>query len=78
MNIHKEIAEYLVSNPKAFIYYHSSGQWLIYPHRPRNYDTGDFELKAVYEGNDYNNLNGYVPTLVEIMAMSLKLRIYSI
>jgi hypothetical protein len=77
-DIHQEIAEYLVSNPKAFIYYHDRGGWLIYPHKPRDVESGDFKLKPVYEGDDYNNLNGYIPTLVEIMAIALKIRMYSI
>lgn len=78
-NIHDEIAEYLVGNPKSYIYYHDSGAWVIYPHRPRHIEEGEEgNVKAVYQGEDYNGLNGYIPTLVEIMAKALKIRIYSI
>lgn len=78
MYILDEIAEYLVNNPKAFIYYHDRGGWTIYPHKPRDVETGDFKLKPVYIGDDYANLNGYIPTLVQIMAKALKIRMYSI
>lgn len=79
-HIHDEIAEYLVANPKAYIYYHDNGGWLIFPHKPKDIETtGETgKVKAVYRGEDYNNLNGYVPTLVEIMAKALKIRIFSI
>ncbi len=76
--IFDEIAQYLLDNPKAFIAYWDNGQWEIYPHRPRDLDTGDFKLKAIYKGEDYNNLNGYVPTLVDIMAIALKVKVWSI
>ena len=79
-NIHQEIAEYLRNNPKAYIYYHGNGQWTIYPHKPKRIEAEGDEgkVKPMYEGNDFNNLNGYVPTLVEIMALAMKIRIYSI
>lgn len=77
-HIHNEIALYLSDNPKAFIAYWDNGEWEIYPHKPRDLDTGEFKLKPVYKGADYNNMNGYVPTLVEIMAIALKVRVWSI
>lgn len=78
VSIHKEIADYLRNNPKAFIAYWDNGEWMIYPHKPRDIETGDFKLKAIYEGHDFNNMNGYVPTLVEIMAIALEVRVWSV
>lgn len=77
-DIKKEIAQYLVDNPKAFIAYWDNGEWVIYPHKPRDLNTGDFKLKPVYEGHDHRSLNGYVPTLVEIMAIALNVKVWSI
>jgi hypothetical protein len=78
VHIHVEIAQYLRDNPKAFIAYWGNGDWEIYPHKPRGIEVDEFKLKPVYRGADYNNLNGYVPTLVEIMAIALKVRVWSI
>lgn len=77
MNIKEEIAQYLHDNPKAFIAYWDNGEWAVYPHRPRGIETGDFKLRAVYEGHDDGD-NGYVPTLVDIMAIALNVKVWSI
>jgi hypothetical protein len=78
MTIQQEIAQYLTDNPKAFIAYWDNGEWEIYPQKPQGLETGDIKLKPVYEGHDHNNTNGYVPTLVEIMAIALKVKVWSI
>lgn len=79
MSTHDEIAQYLLDNPKAYIYYWDNGEWLIYPHKPRGIESGvDFKLKPVYEGHDYRNADGYIPTIADIMATALKIRIGSI
>jgi hypothetical protein len=74
--IYLEIANYLLSNPKSFVAYTDSGEWAIYASKPKGLDTGDISAKPVYEGHDDNG--GYLPTLVEIMGIALKVRTWSI
>lgn len=77
------LKEILKKHPRAYIHYYDNGAWIIYTSEKackKLAELNDIEYDKyakkieLMSGSDYDSLNGYVPTLVELLAEALNLK----
>lgn len=75
--MYEDVVKVFRENSKCHIYYHDNGAWIIYRHRPYDFEvfTGNSKDYDKYlasivllEGDDYTFSTGYCPSLVAALA----------